>query len=82
MVPLCFRAGFFKIGGDFEIYKIMYESRIEINGNQKYLICFYDRDRTNFDEVISRALNKFKLKPGQVPVLCLPKKRGNHVKRH
>jgi len=52
----------------------MYESRLEINGGQKYLICYYDRDKTNFDEVISRALNKFKLKSGQVPVLCLPKK--------
>jgi hypothetical protein len=53
----------------------MDESRLESNGGQQYIICYYDDTLRNWDDVISRALNKFKLKAGQVPVLCLPKKK-------
>jgi len=58
----------------------MEDSELKTNSKHKWIVCFYDRDKTNFDEVINRALNKFKLKPGQVPVICLPRKRGNHAR--
>ena len=52
-----------------------------INGKRHYLKCFYDPERCNYDEVISRALDKFKLKAGHVPVLCLPKKGADESEK-
>ena len=52
---------------------IMQESRLEENGGQRYLVCWYDTERCNWDDVIKRALLKHKI-DGKVPVLCLPAK--------
>jgi len=57
----------------------MEDSELKKNGKHKWLVCFYDRNQTNFDEVISRALNKFKLEPGQISVMCLPRKERKNA---
>jgi hypothetical protein len=55
---------------------IMNESKLEINeSGQKYLICWYDHELCNWDEVIKAALNRHKL-GNKVPILCLPKKEA------
>ena len=52
----------------------MLESRLEENGGQKYLVCWYDTERNNWDEVIKRAMLKHKI-DDRVPILCLPAER-------
>ena len=52
----------------------MYESRIEENFGQKYLVCWYSPDLRNWDEAIKRAMEKHKIND-KVPILCLPKHR-------
>jgi hypothetical protein len=55
----------------------MYESKLEINGVKKYLVVYYDKALNDFNEAIKTALLKHKLKPGECPVLCLPRKGGD-----
>jgi len=55
----------------------MYDTRLEINGNQKYLVCYYSASLKNWDEIINRALERHKIKVGECPVLCLPKKSSD-----
>lgn len=50
----------------------MQDSKLKTSGGQKYLVCWYDTKRCNWDEIISRALERHKLEPGECPVLCLP----------
>jgi hypothetical protein len=50
----------------------MFESRLENNGGQKYLIVYYDKRLDDFDRAIKTALLKHKLQPGECAVLCLP----------
>jgi len=53
----------------------MHDSRLEINtSGLRYLIVYYNKALDDFNEVISRALQKHKLKVGEVAVLCLPKR--------
>ena len=54
----------------------MHESRIEQNSGQKYLVCWYDTERCNWDEVIKLAIAKHKI-DDKVPILCLPAKGLN-----
>jgi hypothetical protein len=51
------------------------ESRLEQNGGQRYLIVYYDRKLDNFNDAIKYALEKHRLKVGELPVLCLPIER-------
>ena len=52
----------------------IHDSRLEINtSGLRYLIVYYNKALDDFNEAISRALQKHKLKVGEVAVLCLPK---------
>lgn len=54
----------------------MFESKLEINGEgEKYIVCFYDPRRCNWDEIISNALARHKIEAGECQVLCLPDKK-------
>ena len=53
----------------------MRNSKLEINGGRKYLVCWYDTERCNWNGIINRALERHKLKPGECPVLCLAAKK-------
>lgn len=50
----------------------MYDSKLEASSGQKYLTVWYDPNLCNWDEVISRAMERHKLDE-KVPILCLPK---------
>lgn len=50
----------------------MYENRIEINGNQKYLVVYYDPRLCNYDEVIEQGKQRHKIDEA-ITILCLPK---------
>lgn len=55
-------------------FKTMNESRLESNGKERYLVVYYDCNKTNYDEVIQRAMNRHKIeKP--ITILCMPKSR-------
>lgn len=57
------------------------ESRIEMDGNRPYLVCYYDIDRCNYGETIEAAKLRHKVTE-PMPVLCLPiKKALEHEKR-
>jgi hypothetical protein len=53
----------------------VHESRLEQSGGQKYLIVYYDKALDNFNQAIKKALLKYKLEPGECPILCLPAER-------
>ncbi len=37
-----------------------------------YILCFYDRERCNWDESISNALKKFNMPRGKTAIVCKP----------
>ena len=53
----------------------MYESKLINAAGSKFLKCWYDNDLRNWDEVITRALQKHRLKVGEVTILCMPHKK-------
>ena len=53
----------------------MHNSKLESNGSQKYLICYYHPNRRNFTEIIQDAFQRHKIADTEavkIPVLCLP----------
>jgi len=60
----------------------MSEPKLETKGNHRLLICYYNKKNRDWDGAIAKALAKFNLEPGQVPVICLPKKGKNHASKN
>jgi hypothetical protein len=56
----------------------MFESKLEQNAAGQYLICWYDPERRNWNQVIEAALNKHKL-DNKTPILCLPKQETDEL---
>jgi hypothetical protein len=56
----------------------MFESELEYNNDQRYLVVYYDKTIGNFNKAIDRVLIRHKLDSGSVPILCLPKKEIKH----
>jgi hypothetical protein len=52
------------------------ESRLETNGNQKYLVVYYDRQLKDWDRAIDLAMNRHKIKE-PITVLAIPRREEN-----
>jgi len=53
----------------------MHNSKLESNGGQKYLVCYYHKDNMNFTEIIRGAFTRHKIDDAEavtIPVLVLP----------
>jgi len=52
----------------------MDQSRIETVGRHRYLICYYNRIRKNYDEVITQAMERHGVTE-KVTVFCYPERK-------